>query len=101
MMKIKESVQMIIFIYVRVDFKKIIMDEYLKLLITHYEFEQQNLQSFLDDCLSQEDYKFAKYYLEHLRFLQKTLFKLYRLLDYNHAEKAALLNRLSNINSLK
>lgn len=75
------------------------MDECLQLLITHYEAEQQNLQTLLDECLSEEDYRFARYYLKNLRLLRETLFNLYSLSDYAHAEKARLLRILSNLRS--
>ena len=51
----------------------------------------------LDECLLEEDYKYARYYLKNLRLLQKTLFNLYALSDYNHAEKAEILRVLKNI----
>lgn len=76
------------------------MDEHLQLLITHYEAEQQNLQTLLNECLSEEDYKFAKYYLKNLKLLRETLFTLYCLADYDHAEKAKLLRILSNLHSV-
>jgi hypothetical protein len=47
------------------------MDESLQLLIHHYEAKQNFLQALLDDCLLKEDYRFAKYYLNNLRALQK------------------------------
>lgn len=100
-MKVKESAQLIIFIYVSVQFNQPAMDEHLQLLITHYETEQQNLQTLLNECLSEEDYKYAKYYLKNLRLLQKTLFNLYCLLDYDHAKKVKLLQVLSNIKLVK
>ncbi len=72
------------------------MDENLQLVINHYEIEQQLLQSLLDECLLEKDYKYAKYYLKNLRLLQKTLFNLYALSDYNHAEKTEVLRQISN-----
>ena len=77
------------------------MDENLQLLIKHYEVEQQLLQSLLDECLAEEDYKYARYYLKNLRLLQETLFNLYALSDYNHTEKTKVLRMISNIESIK
>jgi hypothetical protein len=77
------------------------MDSYLQLLISHYEAEQQVLQSLLDECLLEEDYKYARYYLKNLRLLQRTLNNLYALSDYNHAEKTKVLSFISNIQSHK
>ena len=98
-MKVKESSQLIIFIYVSIQFNQPAMDEHLQLLIRHYEAEQQNLQTLLDECLFEEDYKFAKYYLKNLRLLREILFNLYSLSDYDHAKKAELRRRLSNVES--
>ena len=36
-------------------FKQPAMDEHLQLLISHYKAEQQNLQSLLKECLSEQD----------------------------------------------
>lgn len=77
------------------------MDEHLKLLIVQYEAEQQTLQLLLNECLAEEDYKFAKYYHKHLRRLEKTLFNLYSLSDYNHSQKTELQKRLSNMELIK
>lgn len=73
------------------------MNELLQLLIRHYETEQKNLQSLLDDCLLEEDYKYARYYHNNLQILQKNLFNLYSLSDYNHVKKTEQLRILSNI----
>ena len=77
--------------------KSIVMDESLQSLIKHYEWEQHLLKALLDDCLLEEDYKFAKYYRNNLNALQEMLHNLYCLTDYNHAEKAEALRMLSNI----
>jgi hypothetical protein len=73
----------------------------LKLLIDQYEAEQKTLQSFLDDCLLEEDYEYAKYYRKNLWLIEKFLFNLYSLTDYKHAEKAEIKRQISNIEFLK
>jgi hypothetical protein len=72
------------------------VDNDLKLLIDHYESEQKTLQFLLNDCLLEEDYKFAKYYSKNLRLAQKRLYVLYCLSDNNYAEKTEVLKRIKN-----
>jgi len=73
------------------------MHEDLQLLISHYENEQQLLRSLLDECLLEEDYKYAYSYRKTLWLVEKTLFNLYALSDKNHKEKADIKRHISNI----
>lgn len=77
------------------------MDENLQSLINYYEGEQSLLQTLLDKCLREENYKYAKYYLKNLQHLQKTLFNLYSLADATYAEKNKISQLISNIMSIK